>query len=166
MADTTTADNPQETAAAAASENPAMEGSPTYTQEEFESEVKKRVTGAVRERIDRANAKHQKELDGLTARNSELQEQVDSLNSELDGYRKKEQASAWAREVSEETGVPASALRGATKEEMQAHAETLKALIGNQSAPYVGSDGFAAGGKADADAKMREFAHNLFGGRQ
>ena len=38
-------------------------------------------------------------------------------------------------EVAEATGVPAAALRGSTKEEIEAHAATLSTLIANPQAP-------------------------------
>lgn len=124
--------------------SPAAEDSRTYTQEEFdaavEAAVKERTAGAVKERVDRANRQKRE----LSAQKDELAGQVASLTAELEGYRKKEQQRAMAEAVSEETGVPAEVLRGGTEEEMRAHAESLKAYIGKPSAPYVGSDGFAA----------------------
>ena len=132
-------------------ENPSAEGSRTYTQEEFdaalEAAVKERTAGAVRERVDRAN-KQKKEL---SHENKELAEMVKSLTAELEGYKQKELVRELARKVSEETGVPADVLRGTTEEELMAHAESLKSLIGKPSAPFVSSDGFAASKEQQKD---------------
>lgn len=151
MAEETTALETQETALAenepqgSGAENPAMEGSRTYTQEEFdaalEAAVKERTAGAVRERIDRAN-KQKKEL---SSENRELAEAVKSLTAELEGLKHEKELQGLVKKVSEETGVPAELLRGANEEEIAAHAEALKPYIVKPSAPYVGSDGFAAG---------------------
>lgn len=151
MAEEETALETQETAqaddapeGAEGAENPAMEGSRTYTQEEFdaalEAAVKERTAGAVRERVDRAN----KQRDELKTAKKGLEAQVESLSKELAEYKHKEQVRELAERVSEETGVPADALRGDTEEELMAHAETLKGYIEKPSAPYIGSDGFAA----------------------
>lgn len=72
------------------------------------------------------------------AAKSEAQKQAEALQaaqSELEKYRLREQVSAWAKEVAEATGVPADALRGSSKEELEAHAEQLKALGVGQAAP-------------------------------
>lgn len=133
-------------------ENPPMEGSRTYTQEEFdaalEAAVKERTAGAIRERVDRAN-RQKKEL---TSENQELADQLRSVSAKLAEYEQKEHVRELAAKVAEETGVPADVLRGATEEELRAHAESLKAYIGKPSAPYVGSDGFAAGKEQRKDS--------------
>lgn len=129
----------------AGAENPTMEGSRTYTQEEFdaalEAAVKERTAGAVRERADRLN-KQKRELSNA---NKGLEAQVEALTAELAELKQKEQTRALIAKVSEETGVPAEVLRGGTEEELRAHADSLKNLIEKPSAPYIGSDGFAAG---------------------
>lgn len=56
-------------------------------------------------------------------------ERLEAAEKRLAEYERREQVSAWADEVSKDTGVPAAALRGSSLEEMQAHAETLKSLI-------------------------------------
>lgn len=151
MAEETTALETQGAAQAADAQNgagtgnPAAEGSQTYTQEEFEAAleaaVKERMAGAIRERVNRANAQKKE----LTASNQELSEQVQNLTAQLAEMQAKEQHAEQVKKVSEETGVPAELLRGTSEEELKAHAEALKAYIGKPSAPFVGSDGFAAG---------------------
>lgn len=141
----------------AAAENPPMEGSRTYTQEEFEAAleaaVKERTAGAVRERVDRAN-KQKKEL---TSENKELAAKVDSLTAQLEELQAKEQLRDLVSKVAEESGVPAELLRGTTEEELAAHAEALKAYIEKPSAPYVGSDGFAADTRSSVKSVEQKF---------
>ena len=132
-------------------ENPSAEGSRTYTQEEFEAAleaaVKERTAGAVRERVDRANRQRKE----LASEKKGLEDQLAALTAELADYKQKEQIRQLAKQVSEETGVPADVLRGGTEEELRAHAESLKSLIGKPSAPFVGSDGFAASKEEQQD---------------
>lgn len=51
--------------------------------------------------------------------------EVKRLRGELEKYETRDQQAAWAREVSEATGVPAEVLRGSSKDELQAHADSL-----------------------------------------
>lgn len=152
--ETTALETTQEAAQAAdapegagGAENPAMEGSRTYTQEEFdaalEAAVKERTAGAVRERVDRAN-KQKKEL---TSENKELSAKVEDLTARLEEMQAKEELRGLVEKVAGEFDVPAELLRGGTEEELVAHAEALKSYMDRPSAPYVGSDGFAAGVK-------------------
>jgi len=70
------------------------------------------------------------------ATKTEAQKQADKLaaaEAKVKDYEKREQIATWAKEVSEETGVPADVLSGSTKEELEAHAEKLKPLIGQQT---------------------------------
>lgn len=56
-------------------------------------------------------------------------EQLADLQAKVAQYETREQVAAWKAEVATATGVPAAALAGNTKEEITAHAETLKPLI-------------------------------------
>lgn len=56
-------------------------------------------------------------------------EELAALQSKVTEYETREQIAAWKSEVSAETGVPANVLAGSTKEDIAAHAETLKPLI-------------------------------------
>lgn len=58
-----------------------------------------------------------------------MAEQLATLQAKVTEYETREQINAWKAEVAEATGVPANALAGNTKEEIEAHAETLKPLI-------------------------------------
>lgn len=62
-------------------------------------------------------------------------ERLAELESEIAAYRTKEQIAEWAKDVADETGVPASALRGSTREELEAHAKELQSLISKKPKP-------------------------------
>lgn len=120
-------------------------GSTTYTppatQADFNRIIESRLQ---RERAKYADYDHFKaeaeKVAGLVAERDEYKSQLDSANAELSAFREKEQKQIWAQEVSTETGVPAEALRGETKEEMEAHAKTLEKYV-KVSAPVVSGDG-------------------------
>jgi hypothetical protein len=73
------------------------------------------------------------QLDAIEEANkTEAQKQADALaaaQAKIADYERREQITEWKKEVSEATGVPANVLAGSTKEEIEAHAETLKPLI-------------------------------------
>lgn len=56
-------------------------------------------------------------------------ERLAALEATVKEYETREQIATWKTEVAEATGVPAIALAGSTKEEIEAHAATLKPLI-------------------------------------
>jgi hypothetical protein len=64
-----------------------------------------------------------------------LRDENEKLAKKLEAFEQKEKVAAWAAEVSEATGIPAKALRGTTKEELEAHAETLKELYPQDGKP-------------------------------
>lgn len=69
-------------------------------------------------------------------------ERLAELEGKVKDYETREQIAAWKAEVAEATGVPAAALAGSTKEEIEAHAETLKPLIAQTArGPVVQSQG-------------------------
>lgn len=66
------------------------------------------------------------------AQKTESQRQAEALeaaNSRLAEYERKEQVAGWVAQVSDDYSVPASALRGSTLEEIEAHAEDLKSFM-------------------------------------
>jgi hypothetical protein len=76
------------------------------------------------------------------------------LEAKVQGYQAKEQIDAWKATVSSDTGVPAAVLAGKTLEEIQAHAEALKPLIGTTPTlppvprgPIVPTEGTGSGGQ-------------------
>lgn len=78
-------------------------------------------------------------------------ERIAELEATVAEYRTRDQIAAWKAEVAKATGVPAEVLAGSTKEDIEAHAATLKPLIvpadGKKGAigPYVPSEGTGEG---------------------
>lgn len=99
------------------------------------------------------------------AQKSEAQRQAEALeaaNRELAKYKHREQVANWAAEITKDEkykGVPAEALRGSTREELEAHAEVLKALIKPSSPVIPGQEKSPAHVGADP---LREFTRGLF----
>ena len=56
-------------------------------------------------------------------------EQVTRLETELSQYKLREQQQAWAVEIVQGSQIPATVLRGGSREEMEAHFHSLQALI-------------------------------------
>lgn len=89
-------------------------------------------------------------------------ERTAALEAKVRAYETKEQVSKWKKEVSKDTNIPAAALAGATFEEIQAHAETLKSLgLGQEAAktpaepvPTIGKEPIIPG-NVTIDAQIR-----------
>lgn len=127
-----------------ANENPAMEGSQprTFTQEEVNA-----LMGDLRkkERAKFSNYEEYKaaadELAKLKEKNkTELEKATERAEAAEAKLAERDAADAIAqdiREVAKATGVPEEALRGSTREEIEAHAEVLKPLFAKKAAPSV-----------------------------
>lgn len=96
------------------------------------------------------------------AQKTESQRQAEALeaaNARLAEYERREQMAGWVAHVSKDTGVPASALRGSTLEEIEAHAEELKSLItppkGAGYVPGSGTGGEQAPSKSIQSGRER-----------
>lgn len=74
------------------------------------------------------------------------EEELASIREELASIRSERDREKWLGEVSSETGVDASIIRGSTKEEMMAHAEAIAAAYKKPSAPGRQSDTRKGGG--------------------
>ena len=80
-----------------------------------------------------ANAKQQDS-------NKTADDEIASIRAELEAMKAERDQKAWLDEVSKETGVSADLIRGATKEEMKAHAEAIAKAYKKPSAPSGQSD--------------------------
>lgn len=84
-----------------------------------------------------ARAKENKTaLDDLTGKFTAAETQLGELSTKVQTFEAEKERSALLTEVSTATGVPASALRGNTREELEAHAADLAALI-KPSGPVI-----------------------------
>lgn len=75
-------------------------------------------------------------LDELTSKFQKLEAERDKLAGQLKDVEAEKERAALISDVANAKGVPASALRGATREELEAHADTLAELI-KPSAPVI-----------------------------
>jgi len=101
------------------------------------------------------------------AQKTETQRTADALaalQSKVDAYESKEQVTSWATEITKDSAVPASALRGTTREDLDAHFKELEALIPNGSAPPRAPHQKTST-STPKDDPTREFAAKLFGRR-
>lgn len=89
-------------------------------------------------------------------------ELIAELQGRVTGYESEKQVGKWKSEVADATGIPAAALAGSTKEEIEAHAETLKSLIPKKpGGPVVPGAGDTPSPKPADDE--RGFLRDLFG---
>ena len=72
---------------------------------------------------------HRKKAQEAKAELEKAQQQVKSLQDELDKRERVEQLDKLRRDVAAEASVPAEALRGESREELEAHAEVLKSTF-------------------------------------
>lgn len=86
----------------------------------------------------------QKQAEELRGKIAELEAQVERVTGERDGFVKDleglKQAQEHAKhvqEVADEFGVPTDVLRGATRDELKAHAEQLKPVYAKANGPFV-----------------------------
>ena len=87
------------------------------------------VDAYVKARIDKQNAKHRTEDADKDARIAELEESSKAATAKAEALEHEKQLQEWANEVAAGTGIPAAVLRGDTLEEMQQHAEAIKANL-------------------------------------
>jgi len=139
----------------------------TFTQDEVNAFLAddRRKTGEKFADYDDLKAKASRLDEIEQASKTELQKAIDRAEAaerkaaDLEG---REQRRTWADEVSAATGVPASVLKGATKDEIQSHADALKALmqpVKQSGSPLrLGTHGSGVGGGELPEGKGRAAA--------
>lgn len=135
-------------------EKPAF--TPITSQEELDKIVSARVQ---RERQKYADYN---DLKAKADRLDETEAKLAEATGKLSAFEKAKELEGWKKQVSEETGVPASVLRGETLEDLQTHAKELaEAYPKPRSMPVVPGAGNepAAGGSSE----MQEFTRSIFG---
>lgn len=98
-------------------------------------------------------------LDELTGKYAAAETQLSELTTKVQAITEKEERATLVSDIATAAGVPASALRGSTREELEAHAAELAALI-KPSGPHI--PGQEKTPSKIADDPMREFARSLF----
>lgn len=83
------------------------------------------------------------------------QERAQKAENKVKEFEAEAQRKQWLEEVAKETGLPSSVLRGNTRDEIMAHAQSLKPYFEKTSAPIVRSDDMRSNtqkvGKTNAD---------------
>lgn len=122
-------------------EETAVEQEPQGTEIDWKKEARKweRLAKKNKPAPDSAGDDVRQQLDELT-------KEVADLKSERDRLQHQNDLRTWADEVAAATHVPASVLRGSTKEEMQQHAQALVAAgFTGKSVPDGGEPGGTPG---------------------
>lgn len=112
--------------------NTAEAGEQQPNQEQAESTFSQEdVNRIVQERLQREREKYADYDDLKTAaeRAQELEAEKQTLAERVAEFEAKEEHRKLVADVAETAGVPADALRGDTKEELESHAEVLKSLM-------------------------------------
>ena len=112
--------------------NTAEAGEQQPTQEQAESTFSQEdVNRIVQERLQREREKYSDydELKTAAERAQELEAQTQELTAKVAEFESKEEHRKLVADVAETAGVPAGVLKGETKEELEAHAESIKALL-------------------------------------
>lgn len=115
--------------------------SPTPTETPASTFSQEDVDRIVNDRLARERKKYEG-FDDLKAKAEQFEtaaSERDTLAQKVAEFEAKEQRATLAAEISEATGVPAAALRGDTREELEAHAAQLKSLISRQPASVPGA---------------------------
>jgi uncharacterized protein (DUF3084 family) len=122
---------------------------PITTQEDFD-----KLSASIR-RAEKAKYEKYADYDALKAKADELdalqaasqtelqkaEARAQNAETKLKDFEQRERVEAWKAEVAEATGVKAALLMGATKEEIEKHAQAIKEAYEPPAAPIVGSDG-------------------------
>ena len=112
--------------------NTAEAGEQQSNQEQPESTFSQEdVNRIVQERLQREREKYSDydELKTAAERAQELEAEKQTLAERVAEFEAKEEQQKLVNSVAEATGIPAAALKGDTKEELEAHAEVLKSLM-------------------------------------
>jgi ATP-dependent Clp protease ATP-binding subunit ClpA len=148
--------------AGGAPDDKGQEFKPITSQEEFNRLIGDRVKRARPADYDEVKKKAD-EFDKLSeASKSDLEKAIaraEAAEQKVASFESEKQRTTWADEVSKDTGIPASALRGSTKEELEAHAQELKALIAPEKPKRTTTPPGKAepeSGKGRAAAALRE----------
>ena len=98
-------------------------------------------------------------LDDLTGKFTAADTERQKLAEQVQTFTQQQERAALVSEIAEANKVPASALRGSTREELEAHAAVLAELI-KPSGPVI--PGQEKSPEKVGDDPLREFTRNLF----
>ena len=116
---------------------------------------------AAKQRAAEAEAKLRAIEDSQKSDAQKQSDELDRLRKAVAEHEAQQQRAALSAEVSAATGVPADVLRGDTREDLEAHAAQLKALITADTGPRVPNPGKTPENKPVSDEAA--FAREFFG---
>ena len=121
----------------------------SFTQEQVDQIVEKRLA--------KERGKY-KDYDELKESNAALRKQIDDAAAE-------KQHAEWVSEVAKDKDVPAELLRGGSKEELEAHADLLRAALHPASKPprVKNQTGSPSHQNNNKDAEELSYIHQLLG---
>ncbi len=142
----------------------------SFTQEQVDQIVEKRLAkerGKYKDydelktkamKLDEMENAGKSELDKLKESNAALRKQIDDAAAE-------KQHAEWVSEVAKDKGVPAELLRGGSKEELEAHADLLRAALHPASKPprVKNQTGSPSHQNNNKDAEELSYIHQLLG---
>lgn len=119
------------------------------------------VNRIVQERLDRERKRFEgfDEYKQAAERLASVEAERNELAAEIGELRAEKQHRELVEEIAETTGVPARALKGANRAELEAHAEILKPLLQATGPVVPGQEMYPE--KVTSDP-LREFTRNLF----
>lgn len=103
------------------------------------------------------------ELEPVAARVPDLESKAGELAEKVQTFESERERTELVSTVAKEQEVPADALRGATREELETHAEILKAHLKVSGPTIPGQEQLPEKG---ADDPMRELARGLFADKE
>ena len=135
----------------------AGEGAQSDSETRFTQDDVNRI---VQERLERERKRFEgfEEYKQAAERLVTVEAENKQLSKKVARFEAERERSELVAYIAKETGVPAEALRGDTKEELEAHAEVLRSLI--STGPVV--PGQELYPETISDDPMREFTRNLF----
>lgn len=138
----------------------------TFTQEEVNAIVGKRLAEEKGKFADyeALKAKASKFDEMEEANKTELQkatERANALESELNGFKKAEEARLMREKVAKDTGIPSNLLTGSTEEECKAQAEAIKAYATPNGYPRIKDGGETPKPTGSAQQQFADFMSNL-----
>jgi hypothetical protein len=138
---------------------------PAPAQDEWSATFAGLTPAEVKEALDNSrkwesrSKENKKALDELTAKHELTATEKAELAEKLQGYEAEKERATLVTEIAEANKVPASALRGSTREELEAHAAVLAELI-KPSGPVI--PGQEKSPDKVGDDSLREFTSKLF----
>ena len=157
-----------DTATVTTQDNNAEGQTRTFTQEELNAIVGKRLAEEKSKFADYEDlkAKASKFDEMEEANKSELQkatERANALETELKGLKKAEEVRLMRENVAKETGIPSNLLTGSTEEECKAQAEAIKAYATPNAYPKVKDGGeIPKPTSGNAKADFAEYMSSIF----